>query len=145
MWTSALAFLGRFTGGGWTTPLLVILIVSSACAGLLWAQGQQVRIARLRQDLMTEYAAHKATSAELAAAKKEIAALTALLDRERSGQSALRESLVAALERESLAVSQAAARKKILDGIRTMQRPENAEVVDDATRAAVADRLNRAL
>jgi uncharacterized protein YnzC (UPF0291/DUF896 family) len=52
-----------------------------------------------------------------------------------------------ALSREAEAASAAAARKQIMNQMRRRIRTdaEKLEVVDDATRSAVADRLNRPL
>ena len=68
-----------------------------------------------------------------------------MLGRAEQAQAALQGSLSAVLERERQASSAAAARKEILDNIRTRPRPSTEEVVDDATRGRVVDRLNRDL
>lgn len=117
---------------------LGVLLAGAVCAGLVWSQRLERKSAALLAELLHEQTTHNAT-------RLELAAMSALLDRERQSANALRASLTEALDRESAAADAARARKKILDGLRVEQRPDYQEVVDDATRATVADRLNRPL
>ena len=106
-----------------------------------------MRLSAARADHRAEQAAHNATRSELAQAQADIARLQAALDAARNSTNAVQDSLRDALAREAEAISAAVARKQILDQMRTRVRtePETLEVVDDATRAAVAARLNRPL
>jgi len=92
-------------------------------------------------------AAHGATRSALGQTRADIVRLQAALDAARNSTNAVQDSLRDALDREAEAVSAAVARKQILDQMRAKVRtePETLEVVDDATRAAVAARLNRPL
>lgn len=139
MWTNISGILLRSLTSGWGVLALALL------AGGAWTLWISKQADTLLSDLGTEELAHNATRAELAAARLEVQGLKALLERERQAASALRGSLADALERETQAASAAYARKKILDAVRTVPRQKSEEVVDDATRHAVCDRLNRPL
>lgn len=139
MWTNISGLLLRSLTSGWGVLVLALL------AGGAWTLWISKQADELLDDLTAEELAHNLTRAELAKACLKISTLGALLERERQAASALRGSLADALERETQAASAAYARKKILDAVRTVPRQKSEEVVDDATRHAVCDRLNRPL
>jgi hypothetical protein len=123
-------------------------LLLAACA---WIYVQDLRMDAIRADsarqIQSEQAAHDVTRAELAQTRADIARLQVTLDAAHNSTNAVQDSLRDALAREADAVSAAAARKQILDQMRTRSRtePETLEVVDDDTRRAVTDRLNRPL
>lgn len=150
MWTSILRF---FVGAKNFSPLrimtwVLIALLLAACA---WIYVQGLRMDAIRADaarqITAEQAAHDATRSALDQAMTNIARLQATLDAAHNSTSALQDSLRNALAREADAVTAAAARKQILDQMRTRTRtePETLEVIDDDTRRAVTDRLNRPL
>ena len=145
MWSSVLGIIRSLMGSNWMTVALVVALAVAALTALVWARREQDQRAELSYKLLAEQSRHSVTRTELAAARVEAAALRAILERAEKAQAALQGSLAAALERERQASSAAAARKEILDNIRTRPRPSTEEVVDDETRHAVADRLNRDL
>lgn len=142
MLSSVVGIIRGLMGSNWIT---VALVAFAAMIALLWARREQIQKAELSYQLLAEESRHSVTRTELAAARVEAAALRAILERVEQAQAALQSSLAAALERERQASSAAAARKEILDNIRTRPRPSTEEVVDDATRGRVVDRLNRDL
>lgn len=142
MLSSVVGIIRGLMGSNWIT---VALVAFAAMIALLWARREQIQKAELSYQLLAEESRHSVTRTELAAARAEAAALRAMLGRAEQAQAALQGSLSAALERERQASSAAAARKEILDNIRTRPRPSTEEVVDDATRGRVVDRLNRSL
>lgn len=133
--------------GSWL-PLILTALLLAACA---WAHVQGLRLdavqAKAAQEVTAEQAAHNATRAELATARQEIDALQLALAFAQKSTAAVQTSLRDALDREAEAVSAAAARKQILDSMRTRTRTEaeTLEVIDDDTRHRVADRINRPL
>lgn len=148
MWSSLAAMLKKLVGGfDWV--YLVLLIGMIAAVTLAHVRG--LRLDAVRADaalqIQAEQAAHTATRGQLVAAGHEIVRLRSLLELARNATATVQDSLRDALQRESEAVSAAAARKLILDQMRTRVRTEaeRMEVVDDATRDAVAARLNRPL
>lgn len=145
MWSNVFGIIRGLMGSNWVTVALVVALAVAALTALVWARREQDQRAELSYKLLAEQSRHSVTRTELAAARVEAAALRAILERAEQAQAALQGSLAAALERERQAASAAAARKEILDNIRTRPRPSTEEVVDDATRHAVADRLNRPL
>lgn len=145
MLSSVFGIIRGLMGSNWVTEALVVALAVAALTALVWARREQDQRAELSYKLLAEQSRHSVTRTELAAARVEAAALRAILERAEQAQAALQGSLAAALERERQAASAAAARKEILDNIRTRPRPSTEEVVDDATRHAVADRLNRPL
>jgi uncharacterized protein YnzC (UPF0291/DUF896 family) len=143
---SALQFL---TGQrSWIPLAAMTVLLLAACAGIC-VQG--LRLDAVKADaarqVQAEQIAHNATRGQLAAAGHEIVRLRSLLELARNATVTVQDSLRDALQREAEAVSTAAARKQILDQMRTRVRTEaeKLEVVDDATRDAVAARLNRPL
>ena len=143
------ALLSLLTGQrSWIPLVAMAAVLLAACA---WIYVQDLRLDAVRADsgrkIQAEQAAHNATKVELAQARADIVRLLAALDAAHTSTGAVQESLRDALAREAEAVSAAAARKQILDQMRTRVRPEEEklEVIDDATRAAVAARLNRPL
>lgn len=143
------ALMSLLTGQRSWIPLAVMTaLLLAACA---WIHVQGLRLDAARADaarqVQAEQAAHDATRWELTQARADIARLQATLDAARNSTDAVQDSLRDALAREAEAISAAVARKQILDQMRTRTRtePETLEVVDDATRAAVAARLNRPL
>lgn len=132
----------------WVPLAAMAALLLAACA---WIYAQGLRLDATRADagrqIMAEHSAHNATRVELAQARADIARLQVALDAARNSTDAVQDSLRDALEREAEAMTAAAARKQIIDQMRTRTRtePETLEVVDDATRAAVAARLNRPL
>lgn len=143
------ALLSLLTGQRSWVPLAVMAaLLLAACA---WIYVQGLRMDALGSEavrqILAEEAAHGATRSELAQARADVARLQAALDAAHQSTGAVQDSLRDALAREAEAVSAAAARKKILDQMRTRvwTEAEKLEVVDDATRDAVAARLNRPL
>lgn len=143
------ALLSLLTGQRSWVPLAVMAaMLLAACA---WIYVQGLRLDAVRADsarqIQAEQAAHDATRWELTQARVDIARLQVALDAARNSTDAVQDSLRDALAREAEAVTAAVARKQIIDQMRTRTRtePETLEVVDDATRAAVAARLNRPL
>ena len=132
----------------WIPLAAMASLLLAACA---WIYVQGLRLDAVRADsarqIKAEQAAHDATRWELTQARADIARLQVALDAARNSTDAVQDSLRDALEREAEAMTAAAARKQIIDQMRTRTRtePETLEVVDDATRAAVAARLNRPL
>lgn len=145
MLSSVFGIIRGLMGSNWVTVALVVALAVAALTALVWARREQIQKAELSYQLLAEESRHSVTRTELSAARAEAAALRAILERAEQAQAALQGSLSAALERERQASSAAAARKEILDNIRTRPRPSTEEVVDDETRHAVADRLNRDL
>lgn len=145
MLSSVVGIIRGLMGSNWMTVALVVALTVAAITALVWARREQIQRAELSYQLLAEQSRHSVTRTELAAARAEAAALRAILERAEKAQAALQGSLAAALERERQASSAAAARKEILDNIRTRPRPSTEEVVDDATRGRVVDRLNRSL
>ena len=147
MWSS-IAIVKRFFGGnGWICMMLFAAVLA---VGVL-AHMRGLRLDAVKADaarrIQAEQAAHNATRTELAMARADIAWLNVALDLAENATRNMQDSLRDALQREAEAASAAAARKKILDQVRTRVRTEaeRMEVVDDATRDAVAVRLNRPL
>jgi len=143
------ALMSLFTGQRSWIPLAVMTaLLLAACA---WIYVQDLRMDAIRADsarqIQAEQAAHSATRSELTQARADIVRLQVALDAAHNSTDAVQNSLRDALAREAEAISAAVARKQILDQMRTRTRtePETLEVVDDATRAAVAARLNRPL
>lgn len=143
------ALLSLLTGQRSLISLAVMAaMLLAACA---WIYVQELRLDAARSDsgrkIQAEQAAHDVTRSELTHARVDIARLQVQLDAAHNSTAAIQDSLRDALAREAEAVSAAAARKQILDQMRTRVRPEEEklEVIDDATRAAVAARLNRPL
>ena len=132
----------------WIPLAVMTALLLAACA---WIYVQGLRMDAIRADaarqITAEQAAHDATRSALAQARADITRLQTLLDAAHNSTDALQESLRDALAREAEAMTAAAARKQIIDQMRprTRTEPETLEVVDDATRAAVAARLNRPL
>lgn len=143
MWTSIIRILtaARLSWAPWVLLALCTLVFT------LHTQFQSLRLVAAHSNLRAEAAAHNATRAELAQAWADIRSQSKALAASGRATAAVQGSLKDALAREAEAASAAAARKKIMDAIRTRPRTESErqEVVDDATRAAVAARINRAL
>lgn len=118
-------------------------------AALAWGYMQGLRLdatrSKLTLQLTEEQAAHNATRHELSRAHQKITVLGVALEHAQNATAAVQDSLRLALVREADAASAAAARKQIMNQMRRRVRTdaEKSEVVDDATRDAVADRLNR--
>lgn len=131
----------------WLVAGLGTLLLAAAA----WIYVQSLRLSAVRANassqIQAEQVAHNATRDQLHAAGIEIVRLRSALDASKNSTSALQVSLRQALDRESKASSAAAARKRIMANATTRPRvdAENTEVIDEATRAAVADRLNRPL
>lgn len=149
MFSNALKFI---TGQRPWVPLAAMALLVCVCATLAWFQGLRLDAARAeihsaQADLRAEQAAHNATAAALTQAQADIAALHVALAASENATAAVQGSLTAALSREAQALRDSAARKQILDALRTRPRTETEkqEVVDDETRRAAADRLNRPL
>jgi hypothetical protein len=143
------ALMSLLTGQrSWISLAVMAALLLAACA---WIYVQDLRLDAVRADsvrqIQAEQAAHNATRVELAHARADIVRLLSALDAAHTSTGAVQESLRDALAREAEAVSAAVARKQILDQMRTRVRPdeEKLEVIDDATRTAVAARLNRPL
>lgn len=141
--------LQLLTGQRSWIPLAAMTAMLLAACAWIYVQGLRFDAVQAKavQEVAAEQAAHNATRAELATAKQEIDALQLALAYAQNSTAAVQTSLRNALAREAEAVTAAVARKQILDQMRTRTRtePETLEVVDDATRAAVAARLNRPL
>jgi chromosome segregation ATPase len=139
----------RFVGAKNFLPLLGAMVLA-ACA---WAYVQGLRLDAARADAAREIqacqVAHNATRAELAGARSDIVRLEVTLALARNATGFVQDSLRQAQAREAEAAGAAVARKRILDAMRTEVRAKDfsplREVIDDATRTAVADRLNRPL
>lgn len=118
-------------------------------AALAWGYAQGLRLdatrSKLTLQLTEEQAAHNATRHELSRAHQKNTVLGVALAQAQNATVAVQGSLRMALAREADAASAAAARKQIISQMRRRIRTdaEKLEVVDDATRSAVADRLNR--
>lgn len=99
--------------------------------------------------IMVGYFAHSVSEVEssLAREKEAHAQTRAKLDAALSRAEALAENTRRCLEREAQAQADSAERSAILAGAATRDRTpqEKEKVVDDATRSAVIDRLNRGL
>lgn len=143
------ALMSLLTGQRSWIPLAVMTALLLAACAWIHVQGLRLDVARAdaARQVQAEQAAHDATRWELTQARADIARLQATLDAARNSTDAVQDSLRDALAREAEAVTAAVARKQILDQMRARTRtePETLEVVDDATRAAVAARLNRPL
>jgi hypothetical protein len=141
--------LSLITGQRSWIPLAAMAALLLAACSWIYVQGLRIDAARAdaARQIQAEQVAHNATRGQLAAAGHEIVRLQSLLDVARNATVTVQDSLRDALQREAEAVSAAAARKQILDKMRTRVRTEaeKLEVVDDATRDAVAARLNRPL
>ena len=143
------ALLSLITGQRSWVPLAVMTaMVLAACA---WIYVQGLRMDAIRADaarqIQAEQVAHDVTKSELAQARADIVVLRVALAASKNATNAVQDSLRDALAREAEVATAAAARKQILDQMRTRTRtePETLEVIDDATRTAVAARLNRPL
>ena len=133
MWTN---FFGILTGSkSW--PFLALL-------GTLLVAALAVIFA-LNVELDAEQAAHNATRERLSYCQLDAAFTREALSQAKNATAALQDSLHAAQAREVKARADASARKQILSGSKPRPRTEveRQEVVDDATRNAAADRLNR--
>lgn len=143
------ALMSLLTGQRGWIPLAVMTALLLAACAWIHVQGLRLDATRAEADrqVQAELAAHDATRWELTQARTDIVRLQATLDAARNSTSAVQESLRDALSREAEAMTAAAARKQIIDQMRTRVRtePETLEVIDDATRNAVAARLNRPL
>ena len=143
---SALQF---FTGQRSWIPLAVMAALLLAALGWIYVQDLRLDAARAdaARQIQAERVAHDETRLQLAAAGHEIVRLESALEMARNSTAALQDSLRQALGREAEAAGAAAARKRILDQMRTRPRAEaeTTEVIDDATRAAVVGRINRPL
>lgn len=130
----------------WITMLMALLLASGVWG---YTQGLRLKVvqAEAAKRIQVEEAAHDTTRMRLAQADAENLRLRAMLDSERNATLAVQGSLRDALKREADAAGAASVRKRILDAMRLRVRTEKEtlEVVDDATRAAVAARLNRPL
>lgn len=147
MLSKLLLFIGhKIVGNSTLTSVLLALLAAHLIAMLIWVMRLESRIADAQYQHELEAAAHNATKAELVLARRDLATLKAALEQSRQGCEALRMQVVAAHESAAEAVNAAQARKRILDAVKPIVRPVRpGEVVDDATRHAVADRLNRPL
>jgi hypothetical protein len=147
-WSKVLTVLGWVWGKkSWLVAGLGALLLASAA--WIYVQGLRLEAVRATAErrILTEQAEHNATRALLHAADIEIVRLRSALDAAQNSTAAVQESLRQALAREEAAAGAAAARQRILVTAKPRPRtePEKTEVVDDATRAAVAARLNRPL
>lgn len=146
MWSNALKII---TGN--PTRLALIWVVAAFVVGTTWIYVLTLRLDAARSDSARQIqacqVAHNATLAELAGARSDVARLEVMLAWSRNATGFVQDSLRAAQAREVEAAGAAVARKRILDAIRLTARAgnETMEVVDDATRDAVAARLNRPL
>lgn len=147
MLSKLLLFIGhKIVGNSTLTSVLLALLAAHLIAMLIWVMRLESRIADTQYQHELETAAHNATKAELMLARRDLATLRVALEQSRQGQGALRMQVVAAHESAAEAVNAAQTRKRILDAVKPTVRPVRpGEVVDDATRHAVADRLNRPL
>jgi len=143
------SILKLITGQRGVIPLAVMAALLLAALGWIYVQGLRIDAARAdaARQIQAERVAHDETRLRLAAAGHEIVRLESALDMARSSAAAVQESLRQALGREAEAAGAAAARKRILDQMRTrtLTEAETTEVIDDATRTAVVDRINRPL
>lgn len=146
MWSSLLKLI---TGQRGVIPLAVMAALLVAAIGCIYVQNLSLDAAQAAaaKQIQAERAAHDETRLRLVAADHEIVRLESALELAQNSTATVQDSLRDALQRESEAVSAAAARKLILDQMRARVRTEaeRMEVVDDATRDAVAARLNRPL
>jgi hypothetical protein len=126
---------------------LVAGLAALLLASMAWAYVQGLRLDAVRAELSAEQSAHSLTRAALDLSLHQTEELRIALAYAHNSTAAVQGSLRDALAREAEAVSAAAARKQILDQVRTRVRTETErmEVVDDATRDAVAARLNQPL
>lgn len=147
-WSKILTVVGWVWGKkSWLVAGLGALLLASAA----WIYVQELRVdatrATAERRILEEQTDHNATRAQLHAAGVEIVRLRSALDAAQNSTVAVQESLRQALAREEAAAGAASARQRILVTAKPRPRtePEKTEVVDDATRAAVAARLNRPL
>lgn len=96
------------------------------------------RINHLDGKLTAEKTEHEAT-------RQERDNFRAQFDQEQLKAEALGDNARACLAREALARTNARDRAKIMEMVKPRARTENENVVDDATRSAVIERLNRGL
>ncbi len=115
----------------------VVLLVALAAVG--------VRCALVQAELRTEQATHATTREQLVAAVTEGNRWAAVARQANATADAQAEYAAACIEREQKTATTAAARAAILSTVKPRPRTdaERQEVVDDATRMAAADRLNR--
>ncbi len=142
------SILKLITGQRGVIPLAAMAAMLLAALAWIYVQGLRFDAARAdaARQIQAERVAHDETRLRLAAAGHEIVRLESALDMARSSTAAVQGSLRDALAREAEAAGAAAARKRILDQMRTRPRTgETTEVIDDATRTAVVGRINRPL
>lgn len=146
MWTSLLRLIAPGKTA-WVPYALCVLCLLCALFLAYQANTQALRLTAAHAELSAQQSAHNATRAALTQAQADIAALHAALAASENATAAVQRSLGAALSREAQALRDSAARKQILDAMRTRTRTtaETLEVIDHDTRRAVADRLNRPL
>lgn len=123
--------------------LLALAVVAVALLVALAAVG--VRCALVQAELRTEQATHATTREQLAAAVTEGNRWAAVARQANATADAQAEYTAACIEREQKTATDAAARAAILSTVKPRPRTdaERQEVVDDATRMAAADHLNR--
>ena len=121
----------------WVPWLLLLASIAICMTGYALMSGSLER----------EETSHSLTKQYLQQAQEQLLQMRAVIEAKERSVVALRETLQEALDREKEALAAAAARKRILDAMQSRPRtPEEKEVVvDDETRKAVADRLNRPL
>ncbi len=126
------------------TPRIRLLLVGG---GLLLLAAMALSSVRLSGQLDAERAGHEVTREKLAVAVREGNRWKAAAEAAEGKLPALRGAVRECLEREAQAAVDAAARKRIMEHAQPRERSpaEQKGVVDDATRKAAMDRLNRPL
>lgn len=119
--------------------LVLVLAVTAACLFSVLIQEHAL--------LKAERADHNATLAKLELSDANCASLATALEAAHNATKAMQDNIRAALQREAQARADTVSRKQIMQGVKAHKRTEQEakEVIDDAARTAVADRLNRPL
>lgn len=118
-----------------------------AGGGVLLAIALLISVTRLSGQLDAERAGHEVTREKLAVAVREGNRWKAAADAVETKLPALQNAVRQCLDREAQAAVDAAARNRIMEHAQPRERSpaEQKGVVDDATRKAAMDRLNRPL
>lgn len=135
---SSLVSAAMSWSGGQKYLALMLLLVCMALAMALSSKIQELRI---------EEAEHNATLTRLELSEANCASLTTALEAAHNATESMQDNIRAALQREAQARADTVSRKQIMQGVKAHLRTEQGakEVIDDAARNAVADRLNRPL
>lgn len=123
----------------WTTTVRILLFL--VIAGLVW------RLDHVSGQLEAEKTARAMAEAKVESVMAECEAWVSAYWEAMDQIAAQKDNTQACLDREVRAQTDAAERKAILEQVkpRTRAKEEQTKVVDDATRNAAVDRLNRPL